>query len=570
RFERIGELGDLDEAILAGQDAAGVVGASPRVRVQAAVGWGRAAAGGERWDEAVAGFTAAAELVGQLAPRSLDRSDQEHLLVALRNLGADAAVCCVQAGLPERAVELFEAGRGVLLGQALDTRTDLTDLTAAYPRLAEAFTRLRDELDSADPTRTFPSLTTVGPDGISAAYDDGGRRRSAALAFDALIEQIRGQDGFEGFLRPPSIRELHAAAVDGPVVIVAVSEYGSHALILIRDEVHTLPLPRLTSEAVDDRVTAFVTESSPAGEEELGDVLGWLWDQLAAPVLGRLGLTGHPRDQEWPRVWWCTSGLLSFLPLHAAGHHHTCHDAVPATVLDRAISSYTPTVRALIHARRPLPEPVPHRQEPHIVAVAMTHTPPALDPSGEDISLNDLPGAKEEVGHLEAHFPGRVRPLIDLRATYATVTEALPACRWAHFACHGMADLADPSASRLFLHDHRTRPLTVLDVTRLHLDGAELAFLSACETSRPGDLLPDEAIHLASAFQLAGYRHVIATLWPIDDTAAADLTDDIYGTLAANGDRLNPARALHDAVLGLRALNLNSPRIWASHLHTGA
>lgn len=32
------------------------------------------------------------------------------------------------------------------------------------------------------------------------------------------------------------------------------------------------------------------------------------------------GITGPPGDgQPWPRLWWCVSGLLSFLPVHAAG-----------------------------------------------------------------------------------------------------------------------------------------------------------------------------------------------------------------------------------------------------------
>jgi CHAT domain-containing protein len=45
---------------------------------------------------------------------------------------------------------------------------------------------------------------------------------------------------------------------------------------------------------------------------------------------------------------------------------------------------------------------------------------------------------------------------------------------------------------------------------------AQLAFLSACQTARnPARDLLDEAIHLASAFQLAGYPHVVGTLWSV-------------------------------------------------------
>ena len=148
-----------------------------------------------------------------------------------------------------------------------------------------------------------------------------------------------------------------------------MSGFGSHALILTGGGVlDPVPLPGLTPETVYDQVLAFLgalddawspaagAGGRAAAEQRLGDTLGWLWEALAGPVLDRLGITGPPGDgQPWPRLWWCVSGLLSFLPVHAAGHHHTRADAAPATVIDRVISSYTPTLRALTHARRPGP-----------------------------------------------------------------------------------------------------------------------------------------------------------------------------------------------------------------------
>ena len=63
------------------------------------------------------------------------------------------------------------------------------------------------------------------------------------------------------------------------------------------------------------------------------DVLDWLWDAVAEPVLAVLGRTGPPSDGEpGPRVWWCPTGPLTVLPIHAAGHHprhRTSAAAVP-------------------------------------------------------------------------------------------------------------------------------------------------------------------------------------------------------------------------------------------------
>ena len=52
------------------------------------------------------------------------------------------------------------------------------------------------------------------------------------------------------------------------------------------------------------------------------DVLDWLWDVIAEPVLTALGHTSAPETgSPWPRVWWCPTGPLTVLPIHAAGHH---------------------------------------------------------------------------------------------------------------------------------------------------------------------------------------------------------------------------------------------------------
>lgn len=173
----------------------------------------------------------------------------------------------------------------------------------------------------------------------------------------------------------------------------------------------------------------------------------------------------------------------------------------------------------------------------------------------------------------QARFSNRASLAALLDGTQATrdhVTAELPRHPWAHFACHGASDLGSPSASHLLLHDHLSLPLTVVDVARLRLNRAELAFLSACSTARTVPALADEAIHLAAAFQLAGYRHVIATLWPIGDRLAVRIASDIYHSLAAADAADTAAEALHAATRRLRGIRVSQPSTWASHLHNGA
>ena len=105
------------------------------------------------------------------------------------------------------------------------------------------------------------------------------------------------------------------------------------------------------------------------GEDTLSEVLEWLWDAAAAPVLHQLGhVAAHETGQPWRRIWWIPGGLLGLLPLHAAGYHRR---GTGETVLDRVVSSYTPTVRALAHARDHAAEWAPRRT----LIVAMPTTP---------------------------------------------------------------------------------------------------------------------------------------------------------------------------------------------------
>jgi hypothetical protein len=62
--------------------------------------------------------------------------------------------------------------------------------------------------------------------------------------------------------------------------------------------------------------------------------------------------------------------------------------------------------------------------------------------------------------------------------------------------------------------------LTVLQIAHLDLKQAAFACLSSCESGLGGTVLPDEAIHLAAALQVAGYRQIVATLWSIGDNTA--------------------------------------------------
>ena len=156
-------------------------------------------------------------------------------------------------------------------------------------------------------------------------------------------------------------------------------------------------------------------------------------------------------------------------------------------------------------------------------------------------------------------------------ATAGAVAEALKGCpQLAHFACHGIQDISNPSVGHLALYDGA---LAIGEISGLRLQETELAFLSACETSRGGVELADEAITLATAFGLAGYRHVIGTLWSISDELASDVAERVYAALTQPGrsgiQADKTAAALDAAVLAARQYCKGGPWLWAPYVHIG-
>ncbi|WP_410609441.1 CHAT domain-containing protein [Amycolatopsis sp. lyj-109] len=532
-YDRRLDPGILAAAALAYQEAAGIRALRPIVRIKAARSWARAEAEAGHWRQARDAAGYAVGLLPLVVPRRLARTDQQQALAELDGLAADAAAAALAAGDPETAVRLLELGRGVLGGQVLQSRSDLSRLHAVAPDLAA-------RLGAA-----FDRLTPSGP--VTGA--DADRRHDADIRLLALLEQARALPGFADFLAPPDLAGLLPSTVDGPVVLINVSELRADAVIVRPSGVTALPLPGVTPGEVAARAAAFgaaLAASIRPGTDEaaaqhtIADVLAWLWDHIAGPVLAHLGHTGPPAG-AWPRVRWSPVGRLALLPLHAAGRFPDG----PA-VLDRVVSSYTPTLRALRHAWERAP-----RAGGDLLVVSIGDAPGAAVLRGVDREAADIANRTTAT-----KLSGAAATVDAVRAALLTHTSA-------HFACHAVSDPGDPSAGHLLLHDG---PLSVLDVSGLDLSGVRLAVLSACETSLGAPRIPDEGLHLVSAFQLAGYPQVVGTLWRVNDRVARLVAVDLHEGVAAGQD---VADALHHAVRRCRDRFPRTPSLWAAYLHSG-
>jgi CHAT domain-containing protein len=129
-------------------------------------------------------------------------------------------------------------------------------------------------------------------------------------------------------------------------------------------------------------------------------------------------------------------------------------------------------------------------------------------------------------------------------------------CTIFHFAGHGHSDSQNPLDSKLLLDDSSSDPLTVTSLfdTKLHDSPPFLAYLSACGTGRlDNERFSDEGIHLISACQLAGFRHVVGTLWEVNDKSCVDMARVLYERLRDHGITDEAvSRGLHAAARHLR------------------
>lgn len=579
QFMQTRDQADLDAALGYWRDASQEPTSPPATRLSAAHRWAEAAAGTGRRPEAVAGYIAAVGLLGAVAWTGLDRKSRAAQLARWTGLAADAAACAIRAGQAGLAVELLEQGRSVLWSQALNLRTDLTELTLTEPALARRLDDIRSELD-----RPLPVDATRPESPVSADHDEAvanrrsrdlqaaiDRRRSLAREWTKTLAEIRALNGFEHFLEATPYPELTAAAVSGPVIVVNASKYGCDALIISagHDQPRVVELDDVSLDTIVDRANALLDSVKAVGEpgrpflqkeqdrHAVLDVLDWLWDAIAAPVLARLPGTVPPPDNPdrgvLPRVWWCPTGPLTVLPIHAAGHHPrlVTSPTGPDCVPERVVSSYTPTLTTLLRARA---EVVP--QTPRQLAVGLPETP----------GLAQLPAVADELRVLAHHFPpGELnRQLIGAAATQADVLAAIGAHTWLHMACHAAQRQSDPERSGFALWDGR---LTLGALAAQPTQGRDLAFLSACQTAAGSVGHLDEAIHLAAAMQFLGYRGVVATMWTIADPPAPTVAEVFYRSVADRPDAA--ANALHRAAAGLRRDDPTDPLTWAPYLHLG-
>ena len=501
-------------------------------------------------------------------PRSLDRQSQQQILSKFSGLAALAASSALAVRRsPYEAICLLEHSRNLTNGQLLDYRCDISHLAKQHPTLAQQFEALRARLD-ATLNSGIPQ-----PQTIHARYP-------IAIELEKVLNSIRRLPGFENYLGMPTEAELKALARGGTVVAVNVSELRSDALFITSSGVYVLPLPQLGFAEAKSYMATWVDEvliqpfslgTAAKFNAHTRRILSWLWTRVVEPVLLALGLLrpDHPSSTV-PRVWWIGVGVMSRAPFHAATEYifNFSEMVEENSTLNYCIPSYTPTIKSLKY----LIAPNHQAARDHLILVTMPATPGMSTLAGINMEANMLQTCLQK-RHLGCNLIPYPSPDV--------VRGEMKKHNLIHFACHGEVDVANPSKSHLCLTRAANMAPTgrrelerfyVHDIMSTRVPAGKLAYLSACFSAVNGTRdLADEVTHIASAFQLAGFEHVIGTLWQAMDDSAVVVAEAFYKSWfdRYGGRKEWVPTAWREAVLTMRQKSKKMPLRWAAFIHIG-
>ncbi|KAJ7210130.1 CHAT domain-containing protein [Mycena pura] len=503
-------------------------------------------------------YHVALDLLPEVAWLGLSINDRHHQIIEAGGVVRAAAATAITFGQLEKAVEWLEQGRSIIWGQLVNLRTPVDDLKQKHPELAEEFVLISAHLEST--TNRGSDLQPTDPGTQKSLQSIAQQAHENAQKRVVLLNKIRELEGFQHFLLPKTMSELSPAAQKGPVIFLNVGKTSCDALLLLPGlNVLHEPLPEFTPMHVETLTKSFnrlvpymgrgdierlhgQREGGSQGlEDDFAHILSELWLRLVKPILDGLAIT-TPQNDNLPRIWWCPTGPLTSLPIHAAGLYGNA-DTFGSKLSDFAISSYTPSLAALIQGFRPMASSLsPHDHQ--LLAVAQPFA----------IGQNRLPGTLEEINRIQQCAKDKlpVLPLIGDEATIARVEEGMKKSTWVHFACHGVQNVHTPTESALLLAG--SSQLTLSRIIQLNLPHANFAFLSACQSATGDRKLQEESVHLAAGMLLAGYRGVIATMWSIMDNDAPQVASDVYEHLFRTSppDSTRAAEALHFATRNYR------------------
>ena len=439
--------------------------------------------------------------------------ERDRVLAGLQSTAEEAGYWLTQAGRLGDAAVALELGRAVSLSEMLGRERPDLDAALGQAGRPDLLRRYREAVEACG----FAAATAPS-DGLSSAA------QRAWARYDAVTREIAAAVNAE----MPGVRvtlgELAEAAADGPIVyLVAATRSGYAVIVPNAGPPESRPLPQLTRANVSGWTESFLRGTDRTG---IAEVVRSLWtagiDALATELPVGALVTVVP------------VGLLSFLPIHAAGGP-TAPGQAPTDwtfLTDRVTVRYSPNARTLLRTRHRAG--AFSREALTLFAVAA--------PDG--VPERPLPHTVREVTEIAGRW---TRADTIISSTLVNVGAMLAGHTVWHLACHCDARPDRILDSALLLTNEQ---VTLRAILAMPPAPRRLAVLSACETHVSGSELPDEAMGLPAGLLHAGFAGVVASHWPVGDRPTAFLMTRFHDLWHRHG--LPPATALAEAQRWLR------------------
>jgi CHAT domain-containing protein len=482
----------------------------------------------------------------------------------------DALRLLVELGRPQEAFHLLERYRAqaflaLLAERDLTFAVDLTpELDQERRRLAFSYDRNQLRLAELDPEEDGEAIGTLQREQIQL------RRQREDIA--DRIRQTAPRLATLQHPQPLTFEQVREALDPGTVMLsYSVGKEQTHLFIVTAGrklQVMTLEVGRQALEKDVDRFRQLIDQTQ--GGSGLGvEGLRWfsrrLYNLLVAPA------------EKWiatgDRIVLVPDGPLHLLPFAALirkDGRHLVEWKPLSTVLSGTVFTELKRQR-----RDALDVDEPRKW----VAFGDPWFPPRLTQSrAEDIAearlrsfstraqlhWKRLPQSRREVEEVASLFPtDRRQAYLDREASEERAKAVGKDARIVHFATHGFVDDRSPFDSGLVLsipeelaEGRDNGLLQVWEIFESVRLDADLVVLSACETGL-GEIRGGEGIiGLTRAFQYAGARSVLASLWRVEDEATAELMQRFYRHLRAGKTK---DEALREAQLELIRRPLRVP-----------
>jgi CHAT domain-containing protein/tetratricopeptide (TPR) repeat protein len=524
---------------------------------------GRAAIEAGRPEEAERSWREAIELVesrrGRLGFTTAERS---RFSARFHELYRNLADLLAKNGRAGEAFDLVERARALSL-RVMMAQRDFAASSGVPAELVHERRRLEQSLESAE--SRLARMSVVGREQISPLHESQRELRRRLDEVNARIREVAPRlalledpepvriEGLRREMRPGTLLLSYSVGREGTLLFAAGPDPGGPDLAVER-----LPAGEEELERRVDVFRALIERGGTESEVEPALLAQGrrLYDLLLAPVEESVAASD--------RIVIVADGPLLTLPFAAL-----VRSVSPLRYLSQwKTLSHSPSAGVLTELGRARS----HAKGGARTVVAFGDPDPPRDPALRMDRIERLPFAREEAERIGALFGDGARVYVGPDASEERVRALGPETRWIHFAVHAVPDARFPLDSALVLSPREGEGsdqdgwLHAWEIAEaLQLD-ADLVTLSGCETGLGRELRGEGILGLARAFQYAGARSVLVSLWAVPDRSTKELMVRFYENLNRGLAKDRALRAAREEILSLHgggSVEARHPRHWA-------